>query len=106
MIDSTTTPSSARTTDLRCTINTDNRLITSTTINRKLLLYHQNYGFTLNDVKEMLIAGFKSAFLPFHERRAMLRAVAIELEQLEREFHLTTGSENAAAKLLPASSLS
>jgi adenosine deaminase len=64
---------------LRCTINTDNRLVTSTTVSRELLLCHQNYGFTLDDIKEVLIAGFKSAFLPHRDKSELLKKVNAEM---------------------------
>src|SRR6266567_3606311 len=53
---------------LRVTINTDNRLVTNTTVSKELLLAHQHYGFSLDDLKEVIVAGFKSAFLPYREK--------------------------------------
>ncbi len=92
---------------VRVTVNTDNRLITDTTVSKELFIVHTEMDVDWPSLKSIILNGFKSAFLPFHERRAMLRAVAIELEQFEREYHLTPGAEAAAAKLqLPASSLS
>ena len=49
---------------LRVTVNTDNRLVTDTTVSKELLLCHQHYGFDLDDLKEIIVSGFKSAFLP------------------------------------------
>jgi len=68
---------------LRVTINTDNRLVTDTTVSRELLLCHQHYGFTLEDIKEIIISGFKSAFLPYREKADLLRDVTRELAQFE-----------------------
>jgi adenosine deaminase len=68
---------------LRVTINTDNRLVTNTTISRELLLAHQHFGFGLDDIKEMLISGFKSAFLPYREKADVLKEVTKELEQFQ-----------------------
>jgi adenosine deaminase len=48
---------------LRVTINTDNRLMSDTTVTRELLLCHQHYGWSLQTIKEIIIAGFKSDFL-------------------------------------------
>src|SRR5215471_16921077 len=39
---------------LRVTINTDNRLMTNTTVSKELLLIHQKYGFALADLKELI----------------------------------------------------
>ncbi|HET6610627.1 MAG TPA: adenosine deaminase [Kofleriaceae bacterium] len=65
---------------LRVTINTDNRLVTDTTVSRELWLCHQHYGWSLAQIKETLICGFKSTFLPYREKVDLLRAVTKELE--------------------------
>jgi adenosine deaminase len=66
---------------LRVTINTDNRLVTDTTVSKELLLAHQQYGFGLDDVKELIISGFKSAFMPHREKADLLKKVTLELGQ-------------------------
>src|SRR4029077_10328379 len=48
---------------LRVTINTDNRLVTDTTVSRELWHCHTKMGMPLHDIKTMIVAGFKSAFL-------------------------------------------
>ena len=48
---------------LRITINTYNRLITDTTVSKELWLCHQKYGWGLGKIKDILVAGFKSAFV-------------------------------------------
>ncbi len=73
---------------VRVTVNTDNRLITDTTVSKELHIVHTEMDVAWPSLKSILLNGFKSAFLPFHERRAMLRTVAGEIEQLEREFRL------------------
>lgn len=65
---------------LRVTINTDNRLMTDTTVSKELHLCHQKYGWSLDKIKEVLIAGFKSAFLPYREKSDLLRSITTELE--------------------------
>jgi adenosine deaminase len=64
---------------LRITINTDNRLVTDTTVSKEMLLCHQHYGFRLDDLKEIIISGFKSAFLPYREKADLLKKVTQEL---------------------------
>ena len=64
---------------LRVTINTDNRLITNTTVSRELYICHTMYGFTLDDMKELIISGWKSAFLPYREKADILKKVTAEL---------------------------
>jgi adenosine deaminase len=64
---------------LRVTINTDNRLITDTTVTKELFLCHQHYGWSLATIKEIIIAGFKSAFMPYREKADLLAEVSREL---------------------------
>jgi len=66
---------------LRITINTDNRLISNTTVTRELALAAQYANLNMNDLKTILVAGFKSAFLPMRERAIMLNLVNKELEK-------------------------
>jgi adenosine deaminase len=66
---------------LRVTVNTDNRLITDTTVSRELWLCHARMGMSLDDMKSIIVAGFKSAFLPFHVKQAVLRQVSEDLER-------------------------
>jgi adenosine deaminase len=64
---------------LRVTVNTDNRLVTDTTVSKELWLCHQALGLTLTDLKQIILAGFKSAFLPFHVKQSYLRKASEEL---------------------------
>lgn len=63
----------------RVTVNTDNRLITDTTVSRELHHLHTRMGFTIQDIKQVIMNGFKSAFMPFHEKRRYLEKIAEEL---------------------------
>jgi adenosine deaminase len=74
---------------LRVTINTDNRLITDTTVSKELWLAHTKMGLNLQDLKQIVLNGFKAAFLPYHERRGMLRSIAQELADIEQEYSAT-----------------
>ncbi|MCZ6806428.1 MAG: adenosine deaminase [Deltaproteobacteria bacterium] len=71
---------------LRVTINTDNRLITDTTVSRELWLCHTQMGLDQDDIRRMIINGFKAAFLPFHQKQTMVRAVSQELSNAEQAF--------------------
>ena len=66
---------------IRVTINTDNRLVTDTTVTDELWRAVEVAGFSGSELRQLLINGFKSAFLPFHERQAMLRKVSRELDE-------------------------
>jgi len=66
---------------IRVTLNTDNRLMSGTTLTKEFLLAHKLFGFKLHDFREMIIMAIKSAFLPYAERKQMIRGIADELEQ-------------------------
>ena len=70
---------------LRVTVNTDNRLVTDTTVSHELWHCHAKMGMTLKDIKSIVVAGFKSAFLPFHVKQAYLRRVTEELERFSSD---------------------
>lgn len=70
---------------LRVTVNTDNRLVTDTTVSKELWLCHSQLGFSLSDLKEVIMSGFKSAFLPFHVKQQYLRKVGEELAGFTEE---------------------
>ena len=64
----------------RVTVNTDNRLITDTTVSREMWLAHTEIGLSLADLKQTVLNGFKSAFLPFHEKRHYLAVISRQLD--------------------------
>jgi adenosine deaminase len=64
---------------LRVTINTDNRLMSDTTVTKELQLCHRHYGWSLATIKEIIIAGFKSAFMPYREKADLLKEISREL---------------------------
>ncbi|MEA2104504.1 MAG: adenosine deaminase [Candidatus Cloacimonadota bacterium] len=70
---------------LRVTLNTDNRLISNTDITNEFMLAVEHYNFDYPKIKNLIINGFKSSFLPYREKALMLKEVLTELEQIERE---------------------
>jgi adenosine deaminase len=70
---------------LRVTVNTDNRLITDTTVARELHLCHTRMGLDLADIKHIVLNGFKASFLPFHEKQELMRSAARELERFHAD---------------------
>ena len=70
---------------LRVTVNTDNRLVTDTTVSKEMWLCHTQMGLSLKDMKQIVLAGFKSAFLPFHVKQQYLRRVSEELNAFNEE---------------------
>jgi adenosine deaminase len=53
-------------------LNTDNRLMSGTTLTDEYLLAARHLDFSLPELGEIALNGFASAFLPWEERRAML----------------------------------
>lgn len=70
---------------LRVTVNTDNRLVTDTTVSKELWLCHTQMGLGLTDLKQIILSGFKSAFLPFHVKQQYLRSVSEELRSFSED---------------------
>lgn len=68
---------------LRVTVNTDNRLVTDTTVSKELWLTHTQMGLSLDEIKRIILNGFKAAFLPFHIKQAFLRRIAKDLQRFK-----------------------
>ena len=64
---------------LRVTINTDNLLVSDTTVTNEFMVANKYYGFEMDDFKEIIIYGFKSAFIPYNEKKKLVREVVDEL---------------------------
>ena len=64
-------------TDLRfrVTVNTDNRLMSATSMSREMALLVDAFGYTMADLRWFTINAMKSAFLPFDERLAIIDEV-------------------------------
>ncbi len=77
--------------DIRVTLNTDNRLISNTTLTDEYLLAVETFNLTKQDLRTIIINGFKGAFIPHYERRKMINLVVAELESnFSLEKSLTT----------------
>ena len=70
---------------IRVTLNTDNRLMSGTTLTAEFQLARKLFGFNLYDFREFTITAMKSAFLRYDQRKVMIRTIA---EELEGEFGL------------------
>ena len=66
--------------NLRVTLNTDNRLMSNTTLTDEYLLATEAFNLTFDDIRTIIINGFKSAFCPHNKRREMINSVSIELD--------------------------
>src|SRR6478735_4508406 len=59
----------------RVTVNTDNRLMSGTSMSREMQLLVDEAGWTLDDLRWATINAMKSAFLPFDERLEIIEHV-------------------------------
>lgn len=56
----------------RVTLNTDDRLMSDTTMTKELALAHALFGLDLDDIEKITINAMKSAFLPYNRRIALI----------------------------------
>ncbi|EPD64175.1 adenosine deaminase [Streptomyces sp. HGB0020] len=61
----------------RVTLNTDNRLVSGTTMTREMSLLVEQAGWTAEDLRTVTVNAVKSAFIPFDERRALIEDVVL-----------------------------
>jgi adenosine deaminase len=66
--------------DIRVTLNTDSRLISNTTLTDEYLLAAKTFNLTIQNLRTIIINGFKGAFLPHNERREIINLVISEME--------------------------
>ena len=67
---------------LRVTLNTDNRLVTHTTVTDEYWLAVKQYKLTVEELRWVMINGFKSAFLPFRDKKMLLRKVTARYDEI------------------------
>ncbi|MFE9767135.1 adenosine deaminase [Streptomyces sp. NPDC005808] len=59
----------------RATVNTDNRLMSGTSMSREFEQLVEAFGYSLDDMQWFSVNAMKSAFIPFDERLAMINDV-------------------------------
>lgn len=64
------------------TLNTDNRLVSGTTLTDEYWLAHQELGLTWDELVEVSLLGFQAAFLPYQAKVNLLEEVEGEMEGL------------------------
>ncbi len=67
---------------LRTSICTDNRLITDTTMTDELYLLVEHYNFDVEDIRNVTLDGFKSAFMPFRKKREVTAKALAEFDSI------------------------
>jgi adenosine deaminase len=64
---------------LRVTLNTDNRLMSKTTLTQEYMIAIEHFGFTSKDLISLILNGFKSAFLPHAQKVELIDRVMDEM---------------------------
>ena len=64
-------------------LNTDNRLMSATTVTEEYWRAHQYLGFTWEELVEVATMGFQSAFLHWEKKQALLEKIRLEIEELQ-----------------------
>ena len=59
----------------RVTVNTDNRLMSGTSMTREMQLLSDAFGYGLDDLRWLTVNAMKSAFIAFDERLALINDV-------------------------------
>ena len=59
----------------RVTLNTDNRLMSDTSMSYEMTELCKGFGYGLKDLEWLTINGMKSAFIPFDERLAIINSI-------------------------------
>ncbi|HEU4990237.1 MAG TPA: adenosine deaminase [Gemmatimonadaceae bacterium] len=70
---------------LQVVLNTDNRLMSGTTLTDEYAHAAEHLGFTFDELARMALNGFESAFLPHEQRRALMAQAERDIAQLRRE---------------------
>ena len=67
------------------TLNTDNRLVSGTTLTDEYLRAHEHLGFTWDELVRIARMGFESAFLPWGDKVRMLERFDADVAAIEAE---------------------
>ncbi len=67
---------------LRVTLNTDNRLMSATTVSEEIALAAKSFKFSPYELKRIVLNGFKSGFMPYPQKARMLREVNLEIDRI------------------------
>jgi len=79
---------------IRCTINTDNRLVTDTTMTEEFWRCVEHYDLGIGDLRKLVIGGFKSSFMPYRKKRTVTAMAVDEFDALVKDFEEEQGEEH------------
>jgi adenosine deaminase len=64
------------------TLNTDNRLMSATSVTEEFWRAHEHLGFTWDELCDVALMGFQSAFVPYQEKVALVEHIKTEIAEL------------------------
>jgi adenosine deaminase len=67
---------------LNVTLNTDNRLMSATTLTDEYVYAAEHMGFTMDELAGIALNGFESAFLPWEERLMLIEEVSDKIDEM------------------------
>ena len=67
---------------LRVTLNTDNRLVSNTTLTDEYMIAIREFGFNAEELKYLVLNGFKSAFCGYATKVELINNAMNEMEEL------------------------
>jgi adenosine deaminase len=67
---------------LNVTLNTDNRLMSATTLTDEYVVAAEQLGFTIEELAGIALNGFESAFLPWEDRLVLIEEVSDTIDDL------------------------
>jgi adenosine deaminase len=67
---------------LNVTLNTDNRLMSATTLTDEYVYAAEHMGFTMDELAGIALNGFESAFLPWEERVMLIEEVSDKIDEM------------------------
>jgi adenosine deaminase len=67
---------------LNVTLNTDNRLMSATTLTDEYVHAAEHLGFTIDELAGVALNGFESAFLPWEERVMLIEEVSERIDEM------------------------
>ena len=67
---------------LRVTLNTDNRLMSATTLSQEIDLAARSFRLSPYEIKRIILNGFKSGFMPYPQKARMLREFNLEIDRV------------------------
>jgi adenosine deaminase len=70
---------------LRVTMNTDNRMISDTTMTDEIMIAINELGLTYIEIKNIIINGYKSSFIHYKERVELINQALAEMDELEEK---------------------